>query len=370
MKARLAIGAAVAGLMCLAAAEAKELTYGAFIKDTHPAITDGIAPMLREIETLSGGSLKWRIVAGGQIVNERTTLKGIGDKVVDAGLVVPSYTQKQLPALNILFTMQLYGRDEIAVAGAANETILLDCPECQAEHRRNNSLILASYTTTPFILLCRPEIRTIEDFQGKKIRTVGANTRIIKRLGGVAVALPVSDAVQAMERGAIDCSVGSMAWLTGYGFIDVAKYVIDDSMGAVAGVSQITINRKVWDGMTAAEKTAMVKPLARGVAGTVVDGYQREARMVAEEAKKRGIKILHLGKPMDDLIQQQMAEEDQAVLALGAELGLKNTQAVMDAYKRALVKWTRLAKEIGNDSEKLTAALQREIFDKIDPSKL
>ena len=48
----------------------------------------------------------------------------------------------------------------------------------------------------------------------------------------------------------------------------------------------------------------------------------------------------------------------------------KTAKRIMTAFLKNLKKWEKLAPGIGRDVGKLTAAIKREIYDKLDPSKL
>ena len=52
------------------------------------------------------------------------------------------------------------------------------------------------------------------------------------------------------------------------------------------------------------------------------------------------------------------------------KFGVQNPEAIIDAYIKNLKKWPNISKEVGRDIDKYAAAIQREIYDKVDLSKL
>ena len=52
------------------------------------------------------------------------------------------------------------------------------------------------------------------------------------------------------------------------------------------------------------------------------------------------------------------------------ELGVKDPERIMAAFAKNLAKWEKISAEVGHDVDKFAAAIQREIYDKVDPNKL
>jgi len=132
-KKSLIAGAAI--VVALAAAgplKAAEFVYGSWVAAKHGVNTAGLEPFFKAVEKDTGGAVKWKLLAGGQLVSARSTLPGVRDKLVDAGLVIPVFARKALANNNVIFDMGPWGSDPVAIAGASTETVMLDCPECQA----------------------------------------------------------------------------------------------------------------------------------------------------------------------------------------------------------------------------------------------
>ena len=138
---------------------------------------------------------------------------GFRDRNVDAGLVIQVFTRKYLKINNVIFDMQAFGDDPIAIAGASTELVMLNCPGCMREYKKHKTVFLGGYGVTPFQLMCKDNLRRVADFKGKKVRAVGAGKRWVSGMGAVPVAMPPTERVTAMRRGAINCLVGSIAWM-------------------------------------------------------------------------------------------------------------------------------------------------------------
>ena len=351
-------------------AAAKEFVYGSFIGEKGAENRLGMSMYVKDVARDTNGSVTWKVLPGGQIVTGRGTLASIRDRLVDGGLIVQPFTRKELATNNTIFDMAFVGSDTVAVSGASVETTLLDCPECLAEFHKNNAVFLGGYGIAPFRLLCGSEVKTLGDIANKKIRAVGVTARWIKLLGGAPVSIPGPEAVPALQRGAIDCAVASSLWLTAFGYMDVTKSIIDFTFGQSRGIGLMVMNRDAWNSLTLDEKKVMLKHLPAAQARVTIDGYIKGDISNLKIAADRGITITPGGAAFEAKLAQHVEAEKTAVPAALKELGVKDPERIMAAFAKNLAKWERLSAEIGHDVDKFAAAIQREIYDKVDPNKL
>ena len=93
-----------AGLAVGSTADARELIYGSWVSPKHPVMSIALPYLFRGVEADTNGAVKWKMVAGGQLVNAKGTLPGIRDGLIDAGFGIPPFTPKRLPATNSIFS--------------------------------------------------------------------------------------------------------------------------------------------------------------------------------------------------------------------------------------------------------------------------
>jgi len=284
--------------------QAKDFVYGAWVAAKHGVNQAGLLPYFKAVEKDTGGAVKWRLLAGGQLVSHRTTLPSVRDRIVDAGMVIPVFNRKELAHNNVLFDMVMFGSDQVAIGGAGTETMMLDCPECLAEYKKQNAVNLGGFQTTSFKLICKAKVTKISDVKGMKVRAVGANARWIKAVGGIPVAMSPVEGVTVMQRGALSCIHGPIAWLTSYGYMDVAKYVLDYPMGNPRALSILTMNRKAWNSLSLAHKKVMLKHMPAASARATLIGYKKADEDVKMAAIKRGL----IFTPGDKDIAERMAK--------------------------------------------------------------
>ena len=365
---------AAATLVGAGAVSAKELIYGAGIPAKSEEITLGVQVYADTVAKLSKGGLTFKVLAGGQVVSLQNTLANLRDGTIDAGFVVPTFTRKELKHVNVLYDSEVFGLDPAAVTGASNETMLLDCPECLADFRNNGAVYLGSFGNNQKGLVCRKQVKTVADLKGLKVRAVGATTRLMSAMGMVPVVMGPPEAATAIERGTIDCVHSVTTWLKNFGYWDVAKYMLETPLGSPRTISSVVYSRRAWDKMTPAEKKIALDAVPWHLAGMVYDvNITADERIKEAAIKDHHVVFTEGGKDFEDLMAKFRDTERKNIPAIDAkQLGTTNADKIFATFEKNLAKWEKLAKEhnLKNDKKAMEAAFKREIYDKVDLSKL
>ena len=352
-------------------AQAAEYVYGSWSGPNNPVLAKGVVPYFEQIDKDTGGSMKWKVLAGGQLFGGPPTLAGIRDRIADAGgPVIPAFTRKELRAVNVVYDLVNASESSVAMAGATAETFHLDCPQCKADFAKNNTVFVANYATTRFNILCREPIKTLADAKGRKMRVVGALGRFIKSVGGVPVGGSPAAAVEALQRGSMDCIVGPIEWLQGYGLWDITKHVLDAPLAIQPTPSSLVINRDVWKKISKAERAALIKRAPGLVAGVTINGYMAEDVEVRAEAAKRGTTVTEASAEARKALAAHKASEPQIIAKSARDEGVKDPDAIIKAHLANVEKWEKIHARIGDDPAAFAKALWDEVFSKLDPEKM
>jgi len=365
------MAAAVLGIAFLAAtgAQARELVYGSWVSPKHGINSDALPVLFNGVKKDTNGSITWKLVAGGALVKGRTTLAGIRDGLIDAGLGISVFSAKKTPTTAMIHSTLIGGEDNVAVTAAQNEVLMLHCPQCLAEWNKNNTIYLAGYAPTPFRMICRKKVETLADFKGMKTRASGGGVNLVKLGGGVPVNMTPAEATTALQRGTLDCVLGAFAWLKSYSYQDVAKYVVKTPLGIIGPAVSVAMNRKTWRSMTKTEREAHWKYLPLVNAHSALSAYLFRDNAILADAKKVGVQITS-GKNFQSIMDKRVAQQRGSNMKRFAKFGVKNPGKVLDAYDTAIAKWRKISKEVGTDIDKYAAAIKREIYDKVDPHSL
>lgn len=373
--AMLAGGAALTGSAAIQAAHAKDLVYGSWPPAVEYINSKAMPKLAREVEKETNGALKWKIIPGGQLANPKTTFDNVKNGVMAAGLAIPTYAPNLLPATaSLIYSNVVFGDHTVAASGASVETMILNCPQCLAEFRKQNAVPLSGWTTSPYRLTCRSPVATLADLKGKRVRVTGnGNTNLIKMLGAVPVNATLVEAVGLLQRGGIDCTFGVDYWLKAFGYADFAKHVTDYNLGLTGPAIGLYLNRKVWNSFTRDQKIMHMRKAAYMSGGLAIGQFiiDNEANL-KYVMENKGVKLVKPTNPKEweAVVAKFDVAQQKFNLAAAKRFGVKDGEKVIAAYRKNLEKWKGLEKEIGRDIQKFADVLWREVYSKVDPDKL
>lgn len=111
---------------------------------------------------------------------------------------------------------------------------------------------------TEIFLHSNKPVRTLEDFQGLRLRTSGAWAEIASRLGASTVVMAGSDIYSALERGVIDAAEwGSPEMNRPTGFQEVAQYVITPGVHQSGGFLECQVNTSTWEELSEEDQSML-----------------------------------------------------------------------------------------------------------------
>jgi TRAP-type C4-dicarboxylate transport system substrate-binding protein len=252
-----------------------------------------------------------------------------------------------------------------------NEALMLGCDECHEELHEQNAVGYGGYGVTPYLFLCRGDVQTKADLQGKKIRGSGGGVSIIEITGGVPVSMPPNDATTALERGALDCVLGNVQWLESFGYMDVVDTVIQAPMGMGGPRVLMYLNRDMWQSLTPEQRKAHVDSAAAAVANEAFEAQLTGDASTVAAAKEKGVTFVDGGEEFAEIMAERDAIQYQLNVDNARDAGVENPEAILDFYLAAYEKWKKLIDEgVGDDHQKFQDAIQREVYDKVDPESL
>ena len=370
---RRALFAAAVALVALTAprAEAEELVYGSCVPATDYLTTNALPAGFKLIDEETKGAVKWKAIAGGQIADCKATFSAVKDDLMQGGLAIPTYVPNLLPSNAMLYSTVILGNDVVAAAGAGSESLLLNCPSCLEEYKALNAIPLSPYPGAASIFMCVKPIKSVEDLKGKRIRATGAAVDLVKLAGGVPVSATLPDTVSILQRGGIDCTYGVPEWLKTYSFGEFAKYAVDYPLGVLSPVVAFLMRRDTFHKLTHDQKVAHLRAAARIAAVHSIGNFVvRNEESYRYAVEKMGVQKMAVGKDFDELMAKYKAGERERNVSVAKGFGVKDPEAILDAHARNVEKWQKLSKDIGRDPDKLTEALWREVYSKLDPEKL
>jgi len=346
---------------------ARQMIYANYQPPSNAANQFGYGPYFEAVTKDTNNELTFDLVTGGALLGAKAMLPGLRDGIADGGFVVSIYTPSDLPRDSMLTEMALVGENPAVMAAAVAETVLLDCPDCRAEWEKAGIAYVAPYATLPYYLMCKGDLQSSADIQGKKVRAVGAWGKWVNELGGVPVNLPSSEVYQAIERGQADCALGSAAWLKQFSLIDLVDTIVDVPMGTFHGAGYVAYSKKTWDKLSADQKTALMVNAPIAMSGEILRGYLPEDVEAKEMAREKGVKFLAPDEVLLEKMAAYKAKEASQVAGIAEGRGVENASDIIATFLENKAKWDGLSAEFGEDPKKYEEVLYREIYSKVQP---
>jgi TRAP-type C4-dicarboxylate transport system substrate-binding protein len=330
--------------------------------------------VFEQIEKETKGAVKWKLVAGGQLADGKTTFTAVKDGLMQGGLAIATYVPNLVPSLGAIYTTVILGHnDVVAATGSALETFYLKCPSCLDEFKALNSVPLSGWTSSAYLIACREPVKSLADLKGKRVRATGGNADLMKTAGMVPVGATLVEAVSLLQRGGIDCQHGIADWMRTFGYADFAKHVIDYPMGLSGPAIGWMMNRDAWNKFTPEQKKIHMKYAAWMSAKVAIGNF-----ILANEeglqaiVKDKGVNLIKVNEAEFDAVGKAYTKQQRDTnIATAKGFGVKEPEKIIDTYQEGIdKKWRALSKEIGRDIDKFTDVLNREVFSKIDLNKL
>lgn len=214
-----------------------------------PLYTEMAELFAKQVDALSNGRLKIQPFAGGTIAPALEVTDAVQKGICEIGHLWPGYDIGRDPTTAILGGWA-GGMESVpmlhwlyAGGGAA----------MWSEFRMEKFGVVAfpcGMRPTEVFLHSHKPIKTLADFKGAKIRTVGAWAEILPKLGASVVTLPGNEVFPALERKVIDAT----EWATPgenviSGFHEVAKYIVIPGAHQPSAPFELVINKAKWESL-------------------------------------------------------------------------------------------------------------------------
>jgi TRAP-type C4-dicarboxylate transport system substrate-binding protein len=182
-----------------------------------------------------------------------------------------------------------------------------------------DTTLLNTFTTGPFLVHTTKVARTLEAIRALKLRVAGASVPIAKALGMSVVALPATDAYEALQRGTVDGTLFPWEAVKSFRLTELVKFHLEIPGGLLASSFMIVGNTRAIDHLTPSNKAALLK--ASGEAGSALYGKAWDAADEAGrvDAQQRGNTIetiapaeLDRWRPMLQFVTDEWLKKAQA----------------------------------------------------------
>jgi len=359
----LVIGFAAVGWM--QPVQAKEITFASYLPPSHLMNKQALPSFFDAVTKASNGEITFNHVPGAQLFDNKSSITATGEGLADATNALSAYAPNQVPHFNILFDMVGFVENPLAGAGAALETVLINCEECRGDFEKLGTTFLGSYATSSAGLFCTKKIATPADLKGVKVRVSGAGGRLAKFMGATPVRVAPADLVTSLERGNIDCVLGPLAWISSYNLFEIVKSIVAYPFGAFPNAISVAFNAKTWKSLSKSNQQAFLKSLPALTADLVIKGYLEGHDKAIAKAKSSGIDVTAGGEGFAKLLADFRAQDEADVTKTAEKFGVKDAGAVIAKFKGNLSTWNELLPAGKIERAKFEQLLWERVYSKL-----
>jgi len=234
-----------------AAAQNVSLRLAHFFPATHPAETVLVQGWAEALEQASDGRLTIVSYPGQTLLAAPEIYDGVVTGIADIGLSVFAYTRGRFPLLEVFELPGVTYKNSTVASQVAWETIKALKPE-----EVQDTELLMVLATGPGDLFTKEPVRTLEDVQGMEIRATGLSAKTLAALGAIPVAMPQSEAYEALSRGLVKGNLSPLEVLQGWRHAEVTDYLTMTPF-LYNTLFFVTMNKQAWEALPADLQTIM-----------------------------------------------------------------------------------------------------------------
>jgi len=248
-----------------AAAENVKLKFAVFSPDTEITVNTVFKPFVEALNAENAGVEIEFFPNGALGRNPQQQAQMVLDGVADLALVVPSYTPGRFPENQVFELPNLFQ----------------DMPEATRVFTRlvqsgkikgyEDFVPIALVTTAPYSIHTNSPISSLNDLNGKKIRSTGAiEGEVLKAFGAAPIGMPVTEVPEAVGRKTIDGTTAHPSALFDWGIVRVTSDHYFTRLGIVPLV--VLMNREKFESLPQAAQAAINKYAGDWMAETYIKG--------------------------------------------------------------------------------------------------
>jgi TRAP-type C4-dicarboxylate transport system substrate-binding protein len=225
----------------------------------------------KEVERRTAGKVKVQTFPGGTLLPAKNILDGVVSGLADIGNFAMSYQPGRFPVSEAVDLPLGFTSARVA------SLTLFDLVEKYQPKEFEQVKILALFTCPPTNFMTRTPVKSLADLKGMELRVAGTSVEIVKRLGGIPVAMPQSETPEAIQKGVVKGIVSSMEILQDFKF---AAYTPHATVANLPVVSfAVVMNKSRWESLPADVKKVMddMRREHSLWTGNYVDNHVKEA---------------------------------------------------------------------------------------------
>jgi TRAP-type C4-dicarboxylate transport system substrate-binding protein len=288
-----------------------------------------------EVEKRALGKVKVQTFPGGTLLGAKNMFDGVVSGVSDIGCFAMSYQPGRFPVSEAV-DLPL----ELPNAKVAS-FVLYDLIMKYNPKEFKKVKIVTLFTCPPTNFMTSKPVKTLEDLKGMELRVAGTGAEVVKRLGGVPVAMPQSETPEAIQKGVVKGMVSSLEILKDFNFASFCPFATIADLHVVTFA--VVMNKDKWDALPEDVKK-VIDGLSRDQCewtGKYVDNHVTEA--LEWSKKKYHHQVFALSSEDMKKAQKHLKPMTEEYIKKTDGLGLDGRQIIRDV-KALKAKYTEKSK--------------------------
>jgi TRAP-type C4-dicarboxylate transport system substrate-binding protein len=310
-----AIGATWLGVLALVQPSAAQTTMKLATATVADVQVEAIKFFGAKVEARSNGRIKAQYYPGAQLGSNPRMIEGLQLGTIEVYVGPTAYLVgldsrfQAMDAPGIFDDMEHFYR-------VSQDKAFRDVFLALGESKGVKGVSLFPYSPTSFAT--RQPIRTLADFQGKKLRVLAAKLEreAVNRLGATAVPIDFSEVVSALQQGTVDGMKSGLSVFTALKIYDVVKYATTTHEATIPEVMMVS---KSWFDSQPGEIRKVIVEEAAGMERHLFE-WTSKAQFDAEKTwKEKGGELIALSEADRQEMMRRLAQVADSVLGEKAE---------------------------------------------------
>ncbi|MCL1925943.1 MAG: TRAP transporter substrate-binding protein [Syntrophorhabdaceae bacterium] len=279
----------------------------------------------REVEKRTAGKVKIRTFPGGTLLPAKNIMDGVVSGLADIGNFAMSYQPGRFPVSEAIDLPLGFTNSRVA------SLTLYDLVEKYQPNEFSQVKILAFFTCPPTNLMTRVPVKSLADLKGMELRVAGTSVDIVKRLGGIPVAMPQSETPEAIQKGVVKGIVSSLEILQDFKFAAYTQHATIVNLPVVSFA--VVMNKGRWNSLPPEVKKVMddMRREHSEWTGEYVDYHVREALEWSKKAHNHH--VYALSEADAGAVKELLKPITDGYVARVSALGLPADKIVSDALE-------------------------------------
>jgi TRAP-type C4-dicarboxylate transport system substrate-binding protein len=219
-----------------------KLNYSIFFPQPAPQ-SQVATEWAKEIEKRTGGKVQITMFYGGTLTPPAQCYDGVVKGLSDIGFSFFGYTSGKFPLTEVI-DLPLGIRSGSVATKLINEFNNKFKPKEFDEVK-----IMYLHAHGPGFLHTKKPVYKLEDLKGMKIRCTGLARKIVEKLGGAPVAMPMPDTYDALSRGVVEGSMAPQEALKTWKWGEIVKFTTECWGASYGGGFFVVMNKDKWNAL-------------------------------------------------------------------------------------------------------------------------